>query len=72
MGTGVLATNPPFCAASNRQALADPADWRKADAFYQSEPCNWYAKFFHERSLGKKAYGFCYGDVAEQAAFLGQ
>ena len=72
MGTGVLATNPQFCAAINRHVLADPADWRKADAFYKSEPCNWYAKFFQERSLGKKAYGFCYGDVAEQAAFLGQ
>ncbi|MBI3869182.1 MAG: hypothetical protein HY299_11710 [Verrucomicrobia bacterium] len=70
MGTGVLATNPQFCAAINRHVLADPADWHNADAFYKAEPCNWYAKFFHERSLGNKAYGFCYDDVAEQAAYF--
>ena len=70
MGTGVLATNPQFCAAINRHVLADPADWRNVDAFYKTEPCNWYAKFLHEHSLGKKAYGFCYDDVAEQAAFF--
>ena len=58
MGTGVLATNPQFCAAINRHVLADPADWRKADAFYKSEPCNWYAKFFHQHSLGKKPTAF--------------
>jgi len=70
LGTGVLATNPQFCAAINRHVLADPADWRKPEAFYRAEPCNWYAKFFHEQSLGQKAYGFCYDDVAEQAAFF--
>lgn len=70
MGTGVLATNPEFCAAINRHVLADPADWRKVEAFYQADPCNHYAKFFHEHSLGKKAYGFCYDDVREQAAFF--
>ena len=70
LGTGVLATNAPFCAAINRHVLADPADWHSPAAFYQAEPCNWYAKFLHEHSLGHKAYGFCYDDVAEQAAFF--
>ena len=70
MGTGVLATNPQFCAAINRHVLADPADWRNPDTFYDAEPCNWHAKFLHEHSLGRKAYGFCYDDVAEQAAFF--
>lgn len=70
MGTGVLATNPQFCAAINRHVLADPADWRNVEAFYKTEPCNWYAKFFHEHSIGNKAYGFCYDDVTEQAAFF--
>jgi len=70
LGTGVLASNPQFCAAINRHVLADPADWRKPESFYKAEPCNWYAKFFHEQSLGGKAYGFCYDDVAEQAAFF--
>jgi hypothetical protein len=70
LGTGVLAANPQFCAAINRHVLADPADWRDRAKFYQAELCNWYAKFFHEHSLAHKAYGFCYDDVGEQAAFF--
>ncbi len=38
--------------------------------FYQAEPCNWYARFFHEHNLDHKAYGFCCDDVSEQAAFF--
>ena len=70
LGTGILAKNPLFCAAINRHVLADPADWNNPEAFYKAEPSNWYAKFFHENSIGKKAYGFCYDDVSEQAAFF--
>jgi hypothetical protein len=70
LGTGVLGANPAFCAAFNRHVAADPADWRTPEKFYQAEPCNWYSKFFHERSLDKKAYGFCYDDYAEQAAYF--
>ena len=70
LGTGVLGGNPQFCAAINRHVLADPADWRNSAKFYQAEPCNWYSKFLHEHSLDHKAYGFCYDDVSEQAAFF--
>jgi hypothetical protein len=70
LGTGVLATNPQFCAAANRHVLADPADWSNPARFYRAEPCNWYAKFFHEHAIGGKCYGFCYDDVAEQASFF--
>lgn len=70
LGTGVLATNPEFCAAINRHVLADPADWHQPAAYYKAEPCNWYAKFLHAHTIGGKAYGFCYDDVAEQAAFF--
>jgi hypothetical protein len=70
LGTGVLASNPQFCAAINRHVLADPADWKNPASFYKAEPCNWYAKFFHEHSIDRKAYGFCYDDVSEQAAFF--
>lgn len=70
MGTGVLATNPRFCAAINRHVLADPADWDNPAAFYRAEPCNWYARFLHEHSIDNKAYGFCYDDDANQAAFF--
>ncbi len=70
LGSGVLASNPQFCAAINRHVLADPADWRDPAKFYRGEPCNWYAKFFHDHTINHKAYGFCYDDVAEQAAFF--
>jgi len=69
-GTGVLATNPRFCGAINRHVLADPADWDNPKAFYKAEPCNFYARFFHEHSIDNKAYGFCYDDDAGQAAFF--
>lgn len=70
LGSGVLANNPQFCAAINRHVLADPADWRDPAKFYRDEPCNWYAKFFHKHTIDHKAYGFCYDDVAEQAAYF--
>lgn len=70
LGTGVLATNPRFCGALNRHVAADPADWNNPEKFYREEPCNWYAKFLHEHSIDHKAYGFCYDDDAEQAAFF--
>jgi hypothetical protein len=70
LGSGILGGNPQFCAAINRHVLADPADWKTPAAFYQAEPCNWYAKFLHEHSIDHKAYGFCYDDVSEQAAFF--
>lgn len=70
LGTGVLGANPRFCGAFNRHVAADPADWNDASKFYRQEPCNWYAKFLHEHSLAHKAYGFCYDDDADQAAFF--
>lgn len=70
LGTGVLGANPQFCAAINRHVLADPADWNNAAKFYQAEPCNWYSKFLHDHSIDHKAYGFCYDDAGDQAAFF--
>jgi hypothetical protein len=70
LGTGVLATNPQFCAAFNRHVAADPADWKTPAKFYQAEPCNWYSKFLHEHSIDNRAYGFCYDDASEQAAYF--
>lgn len=70
LGQGMLATNAPFCAAFNRHVAADPADWHAASSFYQAQPCNWYSKFLHEHAIDQKCYGFCYDDVAEQAAYF--
>ncbi len=70
LGEHELAGNPNFCAAFNRHVAADPADWRNPSKFYQALPCNWYSKFLHEHAINHRAYGFCYDDVSEQAAFF--
>lgn len=70
LGTGMLGANPRFCGALNRHVAVDPADWNNPATFYKAEPCNWYAKFLHEHSIGNKAYGFCYDDDAGQAAYF--
>ncbi len=70
LGEGVLGGSPSFCAAFNRGVADDPADWRDASKFYQKEPCNWYSKFLHKHSIDNRAYGFCYDDYAEQAAYF--
>ena len=70
LGEGVLGGSPSFCAAFNRGVADDPADWHDASKFYQKEPCNWYSKFLHKHSIGGKAYGFCYDDYADQAAYF--
>ena len=57
-------------AAFNRGVADDPADWNDVSKFYQKEPYNWYSKFLHKWSVDHKAYGFCYDDYAEQAAYF--
>ena len=70
LGEHELAKSAAFCSAINRHVLADPGDWRKSAAYYQTEPYNFYAKFFHDHSLRNLAYGFCYDDFGEQAAYF--
>jgi hypothetical protein len=54
----------------NRHLLERPQAWREPAAYYRQEPCNSYARFWHRHSLGGKAYGFAYDDVADQSASL--
>jgi hypothetical protein len=70
LGQNGLAKSPEFCAAINRHVLADPGDWRDAATYYKAEPYNFYAKFFHDHSLRHLAYGFCYDDFNQQAAYF--
>jgi hypothetical protein len=70
LGERSLGGNPAFCAAFNRGVADDPADWRDVQKFYQKEPYNWYSKFLHKHSIENRAYGFCYDDFAEQAAYF--
>jgi hypothetical protein len=68
---GSLANNPQMCAGLNRHVAHLPlADQRNPANFYKAGPANYYAKFWHDHSLQKLAYGFPYDDYAEQAAFF--
>ncbi|AKK23974.1 beta-1,3-glucanase family protein [Pandoraea oxalativorans] len=39
-------------------------------AWYAKGPYNAYAKFWHDHSIDRKAYGFSYDDVADQSSTL--
>ncbi|MDT4990962.1 MAG: hypothetical protein QOH97_854 [Actinoplanes sp.] len=60
---GPLANNPNDCAALNRHGTT-PASW------YKASPANYYAKFWHDSSIGHRAYGFPYDDVAAQSTYV--
>lgn len=59
-----------IAALINRHRLESPAGWRDAGEYYQDLPSNGYARFWHERGLGNKAYGFPYDDVNDQATLV--
>jgi hypothetical protein len=54
----------------NRHVLETPLAWRRAGGYYREDPCNRYARFWHQQSLGHRAYGFAYDDVNDQSASL--
>jgi len=70
LGQNELGKSPDFCSAINRHVLADPGDWRDAATYYKAEPYNFYARFFHDHSIRHLAYGFCYDDFNQQAAYF--
>lgn len=68
---GPLANNAQMCAALNRHVAHLPlANQSNPANFYQTGPANYYAKFWHDHSLQKLAYGFPYDDYAEQSSFI--
>ncbi|HEY1016656.1 MAG TPA: beta-1,3-glucanase family protein, partial [Herpetosiphonaceae bacterium] len=68
---GPLANNAQLCAALNRHVAHLPVAQQSNPAnFYQTGPANYYAKFWHDHSLQKLAYGFPYDDYAEQSSFV--
>lgn len=69
--SGPLASNPDGCAALNRHVAHLPrSQWENPALFYQQEPANYYAKFWHEQSIDGLSYGFPYDDVADQSSFV--
>ena len=65
-----LAIEAQLCAALNRHIMNDPTKWATPSAWYSASPANWYAKFWHDHSVGGLAYGFAYDDVGDQSATI--
>jgi hypothetical protein len=69
MGVGG-ATDPSVCASINRHVYNESTKLNSPSEYYKASPANYYAKFWHDHSIGNLAYGFCYDDVNQQAAYL--
>ena len=61
-----------LAAAINRHVVldVDPLNWDDDSLYYRRSPANFYANFWHERSIDGKAYGFAYDDVFSKATLL--
>lgn len=66
-----LVVQAQVCAALTRHTVdlnsaeGITQDWSDNSKFYQSAPCNYYSKFWHESDISYQglSYGFCYDDV---------
>ncbi|MBB5609092.1 MULTISPECIES: beta-1,3-glucanase family protein [unclassified Janthinobacterium] len=64
-----LALEAQIAAALNRHIMEDTSVWGAPTAtWYAASPANYYAKFWHDHSVGGKAYGFAYDDVSGQSS----
>jgi len=65
-----LVLQAQITAAFNRHLLlaVDPSQWSTPASYYPQAPANYYAKFWHDHSIGGLAYGFCYDDVRGQSS----
>jgi hypothetical protein len=78
LGNGVLAQGnatekvlgAQVAAMLNRHVLETPLAWRDARGYFRREPCNSYARFWHQHGLEHRAYGFAYDDVNDQSSSL--
>jgi hypothetical protein len=50
--------------------LLDKSLWSDASTFYTAAPMDYYARFWHERALRGKAYGFPYDDVGGYSSYI--
>jgi hypothetical protein len=77
-GLGQLATGSSIelvleaqiCAAFHRHVMGNASVWNTPSQYYLAAPADSFAKFWHDHSLGGKAYGFCYDDVNDQSSTL--
>ncbi len=59
-----------ICSAINRGVLATPANWANSSTYYGTAPANFYARFWHNHSVGGLAYGFSYDDNNNQSTTI--
>ncbi len=77
-GTYDLIVQAQLCAAVNRHALdltlssGELQDFSNSDAYYQTDPYNYYCKFFHNTDItyDSYTYTFCYDDVFDQSSTI--
>ncbi len=73
-----LVVQAQLCAALTRHLIntttpnVGQQTWSNATTYYQTSPCNHYAKFWHRKdiSVDGLSYGFAYDDVFDQSATL--
>lgn len=80
-GSG-LAANPDLSAAIYRHVgaaagtfdsagkLLDKNLWKDSSTFYKAAPADYYARFWHERAIDGRAYGFPYDDVGGYSSYV--
>ena len=64
----IRAVGRDFCAAFHRGVAMNTANWFNPSAYYQSNPKDDYAAYFHSISLGNRSYAFAYDDVNDQSS----
>lgn len=52
---------------NNEMGPSDYTWWGDSAKYYQNEPYNWYAKFWHSIGINGKAYAFGYDDSLDQS-----
>lgn len=68
---GGLGGEPDMSAALHRHTAHLPKDqWEDEAQFYQTSPANYYAEFWHKRSIDNRCYGFPYDDVGGYSTYI--
>ncbi len=50
--------------------IASKTLWSDPTTFYKADPMDYYARFWHERALNGKAYGFPFDDVGGYSSYI--
>jgi len=65
-----LAIEAQICAAFHRHVMGNTSTWNTPSQYYLTGPADYFSQFWHQHSLGARAYGFCYDDVNDQSSTM--